>query len=69
MCTAQVLKKMEGMKKRERQESTHKESDRIATMNEEEEKKGRNVGGLIEGLYGQRVESPTAQTMEWLVRE
>ena len=38
-------------------------------MNEEEEKERRNAGGMTEGLYGQGVESWTAQTMEWLVRE
>ena len=45
-----------------------KESDRFATMDEKEEKEGRKVGGMIEGLYGQRAESRAAQTMEWLVR-
>ena len=38
-------------------------------MNEEEEKEGRNAGRMTAGLYGQGVESWTAQTMEWLVRE
>ena len=56
-------------KTKKRRKDTHKESDRIATMNEEEEKEGRNAGGMTAGLYGQGVESWTAQTMEWLVRE
>lgn len=69
-CTS--LKKKDGRngKTKKRRKDTHKESDRIATMNEEEEEKEeQNVGGMIEGLYGQRVESRTGQTMEWLVRE
>lgn len=64
-CTAQVLR-------RERPKETkkgHKECNRIATMNEEQKKEKQNVGGIIEGLYGQRVPSRTAQSMEWLVRE